>query len=103
MGTPWWSNSYNSVLSLLRAWFQSLVWKLISHNPCSMAKEIKNKNKIKMYYFIWIKERKTFQKLIMNKKTPTEIFSTPQRHNSFHPTRERAKQKKAQHSKSLHK
>ena len=62
MGIPWWSSGYDSVLSLLRAWFQSLVWKLRSHNPRSMAKGIKNKNEIKIYYFIWIKERKTFFK-----------------------------------------
>ena len=44
-GIPWWSSGQDSVLSLLRAWVQSLVWELRSHEPSGTAKKTKTKMK----------------------------------------------------------
>ena len=45
LGIPWWSSGYNSVLSLPRAWVQSLVRELKSHKPRGAAKKRKKKKK----------------------------------------------------------
>ena len=40
-GIPWWSSDWDSVLSLWRAWVQSLFRELGSHKPQSVAKRKK--------------------------------------------------------------
>ena len=43
MGIPWQSSGYDLLLSLLLAWVQSLVRKLRSHKPYSVAKKKEKK------------------------------------------------------------
>ena len=44
-GLPWWSSGYDSMLLLLGVQVQSLVWKLRSHMPRGVAKNLKKKKK----------------------------------------------------------
>ena len=45
-GIHWWSSGWESVLSLVRAWVQSLIRGLGSHKPRRMTKKKKKKKNL---------------------------------------------------------